>query len=277
MVIELEPESDLEIRLEPYGPCRIEGRVVTSGGRTVPGAGVLVGRTWENLSVATATTLADREGRFVLDRLLPDTGYRFHAVVGGIHGPATYELVRAGKTSRIEVLLPSREATLSGVVRDRAGNPLSGIKVYFDYQEDNVPLDERLVSGVHGEFLATGLLPGKYRVLVDENGYVVWAENEVILPGPPVEIKLVKTRVVHFELVDGSGVPLNAALLSGKATFGTPLQAAKGKFSAEIAESESRLKFQRPNGQPPEVERDLDWPPTGDLDLGRIELKAASP
>ena len=37
------------------------------------------------------------------------------------------------------------------------------------------------------------------------------------------------------------------------------------------------MKFERQDREPPAVERELDWPPAGDLDLGRIELKANSP
>jgi RNA polymerase sigma-70 factor (ECF subfamily) len=277
MVVEEAPGSDLAIQLEPYEPCRVEGRVVTPDGRSVPGGEVLLGRTWEGFSLVNAMVRAGRDGRFVLDRLLPDTGYWFHAVAGEVHGPAARALVQPGKTSTIEVLLPQRDATLSGTVRDSGGHPLSGIRVYCDYQEDNLVGFESLVSGLQGEFEATGLVQGKYRVLVDQRGYGMWAKEEIMAPGPPVEITLVKTRTIRFELVDDSGLPLGAAVVIGEASFGTVAYPVKGRFSAEIAETETRLKFRRLNGQPPAVERDLEWPPSGDLDLGRIELKDASP
>ena len=209
----------------------------------------------------------------MLDRLLPDTSYYFLAVVGETHGPSTQWLVRAGETLKVDILFPPNEATLSGVVKDRLGQPISGIKVFYDYMEDDVPREARVLSGIDGTFQASDLMPGKYRVLVDESGYAVWAGNKVVLPGPPLEIMLARTRLVHFELAEASGPALDTAYVSGKETRGNPLRAVKGKFSAEIPETETRLKIQRDYRDPRPAERDLLWPPAGDLDLGRIELQ----
>jgi RNA polymerase sigma-70 factor (ECF subfamily) len=277
VAIEREPAAGIVVSMEPCEPCRVEGRVVTPAGAAVPGAGVLACRTWENMTVGVHATRADANGCFVLEGILPDTGYYLHAVMGEVHGPATRKLVRAGVTSNVDVLLPPSDATLSGVVRDLAGNPLEGIKVFHDYSEDDLPREERVVSGAGGAFQVPGLMPGKHRVVVDERGYGMWIGNEdgdqkIILPGSPLEVVLTATRTVSFEVVDPSGRRLDSAYVRWGEAFGHPIRAAGGRFSTEVPETATRLTIQRDYRGLHPVERDLVWPPAGDLDLGRIEL-----
>ncbi len=280
VVIEKQPETDVVVKMEPFEPCQVEGWVLTPDGIAVPGAGVLVCRTWQNLKVGVETTRADGEGRFVLDHLLPDTGYELHAAVGDIHGPANQIFVRPGQTLSVDVLLPPNDVTLSGVVKDHMGNHLPGVKVFYDYAEDDVPREERALSDSDGTFQVSGLLPGKYRVMVDERGYGAWHAKDnddgdavIVIPRPPLEIVLTRTRMVHFEVADASGHLLDSAYLKWEKGWGHPVRGTGGRFSAEVPETVTRLRIQRDYRGIGPVERDLVWPPTGDLDLGRIELE----
>ena len=155
------------------------------------------------------------------------------------------------------------------------GNPLPRIKLFYDYAEDDVPREERVLTRADGTFQVSGLLPGKYRAIIDERGYGIWhaKEGTLVIPGPPVEIVLTRTRTVHFQVADRSGRPLDSAYVSWEGGGGHPLPATRGRFSTEVPETVTRLKIQRDYRGIEPVERDLAPSTAGDLDLGLIELR----
>ncbi len=276
VVLDAPSGADLEVRLEPYDVARVEGFVVSPDGSPLPGAGVIVSRHSNDMLVGVAAVRADGEGRFRLSSLLPETYYSFTPVIGAVHGLSTAGVVRPGMTLEPRLTMPMADASVAGTVKDNRGQPIGGLRVSFDFEDDDLPRPESVTTRGDGTFRASGLLPGKYQLFVDERGYGLWA-REVHTPDPPLEIELVANRIIRFALSEGSGLPVTAVRVSGEKTRAHLLRSASGRYAAEVLETETRLTIQRTSGEEqPRIDVNIAWPADGDLDLGELEFESRS-
>ena len=110
------------------GGVDVEGRVLR-GGKPVPGAVVtaLTGHGEGPLGIGVRSTLADREGRYRLDSLLPGS-YVFHvAVPRGRPSTLPVDVPEGGRRFHKDLELPV--SRISGTVLDPAGKPVPGARV----------------------------------------------------------------------------------------------------------------------------------------------------
>jgi protocatechuate 3,4-dioxygenase beta subunit len=127
---------EIELAVEPAG--RLEGRVVTQAGRGVAGAVLALKSSFFafRLTAQTAlfgggvgTTVADGDGRFVVDTLVPGVIYRVEATAVGSPPFVSDDLtVASGATAELEIVLEAaRWLTLA--VKSSDGTPLSGATI----------------------------------------------------------------------------------------------------------------------------------------------------
>ncbi len=170
--------------------------------------------------------------------------------------------------------MPEAGAALSGTVRDRAGQPVAGATVRFAYR-DNLFHDSGSLATTDaaGSFTAQGLLPGYYRLEVEGTGMAGW-ENTVSTVDPPLDVVLTRTRGVRFELVDEVGLPWDFAYLFGTNGRGYSSRSidGTGRHRVEVPETETDIQIDVDDADSSMGKKHLDWPPEGDLDLGRIVL-----
>ncbi len=87
--------------------------------------------------------------------------------------------------------------TVSGVVRDTAGTALANVKIecYLEYQKVAT-----VSSDSQGNFLARGLIPGKYLIHASLEGFELWKRDQV-------DVKAGRTAVLNIRLKPGTLVP----------------------------------------------------------------------
>lgn len=156
----------------------------------------------EDEGASLSGVVADEDGRFVLDMLLPGT-HRIWAVHGDHAASAVQTLeVRSGEV-RSKVVLTLREGVaLTGVLRTRNGEPIPGGQI--DLGDGLV-----LATDERGVFDA-GFRRGKQRLVVRAPGMV---PQEVVVDlrkgAEDIEVVL-EPAEAHFEgrVVDGNGRPI---------------------------------------------------------------------
>jgi hypothetical protein len=213
---------------------------------------------------------ADEAGRFLVPDLLPDTYYHFHAVVEDRTAPSVQLKFPGGEASEIDLVFPP-DALLEGRVTDLGGRPLPGLRVTVRVgartEWQTTPTDDA------GRFKIE-LLPATYHVYVEESGFGTWSMN-VEVP-TTLDISLTPTRRVTFEAVGPDGLPLTSLSIQqevqrwGMQTLLRP----SGRYEVEAREDETELRLANPRFEPRTMS--LHWPPTGPLDLGRLEFARRS-
>lgn len=276
--VEEASEDEVEVVLEPYAPLRIEGQVLTSMppvGVPVAGAGIIIARSTADMQGPVRSIRADRDGRFVLDDLAPDTHYGFNAVVGDAHGPRSWAQARPGETVHVEVYFTPPADVLEGRVTDDQGEPLAGLAVDYDYWDDDTIRFQRTLTGADGGFHVAGVPNGTYQLVIDERGWKVWGE-QVKTEDRPFQIVLSRTRRIRLDLQDSAGRPVRShatgVRLGGEHGSIVRLVGDGGHLTAEVPEAEQSITICDPAGRAVLPEIDLEWPPEGALDLGTIVL-----
>ncbi|MCR9245851.1 MAG: carboxypeptidase-like regulatory domain-containing protein [bacterium] len=203
-------QTPATVRLELGPPGgRLEGLLVTSEARPVPGALVTVGspprfldtrgdRIVEQWSTRTATT--DDDGRFVIDGLKP--GEHELAMRHSNHGiHRTTVAIKAGNTTQFRYPLPTA-GTLSGRVTDTAGEPIAKARVRLYDTPPKTPFiaggqidfDEAFgyrstLTNEHGEYRLASVTSGKVHVFAQrprpqrrDGTSVAYVKSEMIIP-----------------------------------------------------------------------------------------------
>jgi protocatechuate 3,4-dioxygenase beta subunit len=173
-----EKPAALEIRLQPAGS--VSGRVIGGDGKPVAGAVVRL-RTKEEtrggtyFAVAGEPTVTDPEGKFTHRGLLPGWDYFVQVNAEGYAENSTLlKGAAAGQQKTLpDLVLTRADQSISGVVVDRKGRPVAGVRVHAG--------QKTRVTDVSGRFQINGLPRGKTQVWVN----APWLPNSYF--PPPVE------------------------------------------------------------------------------------------
>lgn len=207
-------DEGVELTLLDSG--RIEGRVITRNGRTIPGA-VISARSLEG-TADPRTTRTDEKGLFQLDGL---GGGRFEVTASRVAGAA-----RAKKTvavgEQVVLELPD-DGILRGRVRTEDGQPVSSLSVSIaGYGERIADVRE------NGVFRVAGVPPGNVLVEVRAPGYAAPPLRSATLSeGRETdlgELLLSRGRALEGTVVDEHGAPVaGAAVHVGSRLIGDAL------------------------------------------------------
>lgn len=126
--VNVDSASTVEVFLHPAEFVSMEGIVVDSQEKPVPGIAVNLGAGsgMPPIDYGTTTATTDTSGRFMMNRIRAGRYYHF-TVRDGLAGSDSFF---AGKDNGpIRIVLPQTDRWIGGVVKDAAGKPLAGMKV----------------------------------------------------------------------------------------------------------------------------------------------------
>lgn len=275
MIRDASEGKEILLELAPYPPTSARGIVRREDGTPIPYAGVILSRDGSWLDGAALCARAGADGRFVVDRLLPDTHYTFNPVDGTRQGPRVVARTRAGQANEIELVVSEPNSTIAGVVTDRQGLPLPAVHVVYEYQQDHDVREDSVTTDGEGRFEAR-VLPGRCFVGVDERGFGFWSKD-VEAPAS-LEIVLTRTRTLTFLAVGPDGMPIpwlrvfGAAQGRGAHHF---LRGSGGEYEVEAQENETELRLEHTAAFKAKTV-ELHWPSRGPLDLGTVRLERTS-
>jgi hypothetical protein len=204
------------------------GVVVDDNGKPVEGADV-------SAMSSTSSTTTDDRGRFVLDALDPDKEYEVVASQLQFDTDAREKAKPGNKDLR---LVLGRGATLTGEVKNKAGDLLANVQVVLDTapKTDQVEIDGRVIvtttkvtstvatTGLDSRFISHGLAPGRHEVFPlqtwwsdtgDEANDQARVSVE-LKPGETTEVSLVLVPpkgTLRGRVVDESGNPISDAFV----------------------------------------------------------------
>ncbi|MCP3136912.1 carboxypeptidase regulatory-like domain-containing protein [Pyxidicoccus xibeiensis] len=196
-----------------HRPRRLVGRVLGEG-RPAPGVRVQAERlgkpTGDDRQDSTLEQVAttDAEGRFTFEAL-GTAAYRLSATLGDRHAFAQVEqdalpsevILELGSALRVE-----------GTVRDAAGTPVPGARVYATQHE--------ALTDAAGHYALGPMEPGRHRVRVSVPRYLF--ASEVVESGPGnarVDFTLESSVPIEGVVVDGEGHPVAGVALELKQYF----------------------------------------------------------
>ena len=198
--------SSLSARLEPGGI--ITGTVrAADGGRPIAGARVRLGdelplpQAWHQEAMRVES-VTDERGRFRLDGI-GRSPVRLVARASGF-GVAERADVRAGEAVDL-FLFPG--ATLSGTVRDDAGQPVAGAAVRADSDRARWQAE---TTDAQGSFVMAGIEPGEYLVVARGGSRAAGIAPVLVQPETEANVALVLSEGGYAtgQVVDGEGLPL---------------------------------------------------------------------
>jgi len=176
-------EGPVELRLRPA--ATLTGRVVDPNGKPIGGAYphiMLHASSWGSSFLPSRSITTDAEGRFEMETLPPEQRYDITATADG-HGQTRIDLnesqVTSGRVEAGTLVLPLANLSVSGVVVDSEGKPVSGASVScYGSSRDNQPnRDTR--TDAEGQFTLDRVCPGRISISanaqsggVNLNGYI---------------------------------------------------------------------------------------------------------
>ena len=153
----------------------IKGRIITSQGQAIPGARITDGK--------LVSTVSDHNGYFFL-RGIPAGELKIAVMSSGLGVKAVKTISEKNKTTDLGNITfsVSLENTLRGKVVNTDNKPIpNAILVVHNDSNDNYSAGFTIASD-NGEFIITGLNPGKHKLLVVSNGYNVLEIPEIAVP-----------------------------------------------------------------------------------------------
>ncbi len=197
--------------------------VVLDGGEPLAGANVTAGGTAGSSGFAATGD----DGRFRIEGLKAGS-YQVMVMAGlGMQHMEALELA-GDHELRIEI----STGTVSGLVRDADGEPLSGVAVTLEQLDAGSSLlsrrfgfGNRAESDSRGYFQVLRVRQGSWRVVATKAGYAPGETTVAVAGGatPEVEIRLTPTEGVSFEVVLESGVVVPAVQVALLDPAGRPL------------------------------------------------------
>jgi uncharacterized GH25 family protein len=201
----------------------IAGRVVDDRGAPLPGMKVAADRARElapgvQLKSATSgeATTTDAGGNFVLRGL--DAGTVNVDAWGAGHVRGQAPNVTVGASDVVITLL--RHAQVRGHVRDEAGTPVAGSRVFGEaVADDRVPplpgnVDD-VVTDAQGAFVLERVPPGSLRIVAEGDGHLRVASAPLdVQPGANVagvEIVVKRGALLAVKVIDTAGQPVAGA------------------------------------------------------------------
>jgi protocatechuate 3,4-dioxygenase beta subunit len=259
-------------------PAAIEGRVVAADtGQPIAGATVQAATlpTTPGNTSAPVRTKADAEGRFLLSGLAAGRINLSASADGFVTenyrptSPSQLPQLREGQRLTDVTLRLSRAASLSGVVRDTSGRPMTGVTVTL-YRRGILTVRRAwlstrvaILTGADGRYSANNLTPGEYVVAV-----------------PMLATTVPRTVIDEMRAIpaaDRATAPILRSL--GESRFALPsvgLQPA-GDFFVALTSGASTDPVEPPpgDGRAPLIYRTTYYPQATTLnDAGVVELKS---
>ncbi|MCR9243998.1 MAG: sigma-70 family RNA polymerase sigma factor [bacterium] len=158
--------AEVVLRLTTAG-AEVTGRVLDATGQPAPGATIRIGHPmdrWVVTPAATATPIArpmtiraDEDGRFACSALQPGKAW-LSAWAPGHGSTGQLATLAAGTTTAVTITLPAA-ATVTGVLRDAAGQPVEAALVFAPGAAGR-PRKSTTTAG-DGTFRLTDLTPGR--------------------------------------------------------------------------------------------------------------------
>ncbi|WP_163988832.1 carboxypeptidase-like regulatory domain-containing protein [Pyxidicoccus caerfyrddinensis] len=191
----------------------ITGNVTDAEGRPVRGVELFLMRPTSDDDERQLETSTDEDGRFVLDAEAP--GDFVVAVRGSDHLDATFP-VRA-PSEDVHLTLRSG-ASVKGRVVDADGLPLENFLVELLAPELDEEVNRDAWTDAQGRFQLRGVKPGRYvlQAAMEDQGFMRRPWREVALSDgeqAEVELRLAPERSLSGVVVDGSGQPVDGALI----------------------------------------------------------------
>ncbi|WP_281658304.1 carboxypeptidase regulatory-like domain-containing protein [Halobacillus sp. Cin3] len=147
----------------------IEGQLIDSDGNPITGAGLQV-RLLNELNVVIATTLAQPDGSFQFENILPGS-YIVSANATGYQSGSVGVTVEADETSQATLSLAPFPATLTGQVL----NQLTGIGIDGSSVTVTDPFTGKIIgdtfTDADGNFILNNLAAGSYNVTASASGF----------------------------------------------------------------------------------------------------------
>ncbi len=233
----------MELRVRPAR--RLEGRVVDEAeGEPIAGAQVLAqssierpiggGRMFATRSLGSATT--DDEGRFVIDDLRPGH-FQVRATATSYRDLEVEAEIPEAETARPVTLPLAKGLEIRGRLVDAANAPVPGVAVTCrpveGFSRAYSVFDTRPFSGPDGEFLITGLAPGRYQLDADgEAGAHAKAQADAGAKG--VLLRLEPPGGILARVVDPDGEPVPGAELTVMGADDRIVRTADGRGEARV-------------------------------------------
>jgi Bacterial Ig-like domain (group 3)/IPT/TIG domain/Carboxypeptidase regulatory-like domain len=240
----LPPTRTLTVQALGSGGTPLEGATVVFP--TYDGAEISLGEFAGESESETDTAVTDAEGRasvHVFADSKPETGgYDGRALVepapGSGYGVTQFEAPAVGGEAETVVVHPTPAVTLSGTLRDAAGEPLPNVSVVL-VGEHNVGT----TTGPGGAYTLSAV-PGEYHLSVYGTGgpelphhWMAFADTFELTADRESDLVLPPTRKLTVEALGSGGAPLEGATVVFPSYDGS--QMALGGFPAGEADSET--------------------------------------
>jgi hypothetical protein len=221
-IAELHARAEVrDLVLQPA--ARVAGRVLDAGSR-LPVAGARVSLEPAGVArILLPPVESDAEGSFRFQRV-PAGQYRVLAREGGRAGVASVQMATAGAAEALEVLL-APAAAIEGTVRTPTGAPVAGARVSIrlhDRVGPTLPLSGG-ASDAGGRFRVEGLLPGRYVLMVEADGFAPIFGEDVVLVGSEVArraLTLAEAAAVSGLVLRADGTPAAGAKIEARSSSG---------------------------------------------------------
>lgn len=186
---------------------------------------------------ASVTATADASGAYRLSNLPPQFSFRVRVEAPGFRKETFGPFTLAPGDERRDFTL-DRGATLSGVVRTQAGEPVAGAEVMF--------FDGKAMTDAQGQFALRGLEDREGMLMISREGHTTITRNNV-RPGA-VEVTLPRAMQVCGRVEGGGGLFLCYSV--GAARYRTRLgpsgafdltQVPPGKVRLEVEDENNRF------------------------------------
>ncbi|MFN7139309.1 MAG: sigma-70 family RNA polymerase sigma factor [Limisphaerales bacterium] len=203
-------------------PIQIGGRVLDENDQPIEGASVYFGcnpdlglrKGPESHDFDWVNAKTDRQGRWEINRIGADVwsrafGYAEHTNYASEHLGQTLpadaaEQLRAGT----HIFRLKQTITLTGVVVDSEGQPVTGAKVIINGDDDR-----KATTDTRGSFSLAGCAPGRTRVTAKAEGFASETVETNLLTGfSPIKVVLQRGKPLRLRIVNTAGEPVTNAM-----------------------------------------------------------------
>ncbi|MGC8851352.1 MAG: carboxypeptidase regulatory-like domain-containing protein [Candidatus Micrarchaeia archaeon] len=116
-------------------------------------------------------------------------------------------VVITGNSTKVDFVLQSKLAVLSGSVRDSQGNPIPGANVSIE------SLGQTVSTDAQGNYEFTAIQPGEYEATAQADGFLASTQHAVVVAGQynSLDFTLYRGATLSGYVLDSTGMPIAAA------------------------------------------------------------------
>lgn len=183
----------------------VEGRagvagIVRQAGQVVVGAQVRASVARSFGTPLTVTGETDAEGRFLLSGL-PTGPVRVEAQAGAGFAEGQVVAQVALPYAELSLELQAAPHRIEGLVLGPDGAPIEGARLTATGLERGLELSRSAVSGPGGDFVVAGLVPGRYQLLAEAQGFRDLSQAVTVTAPTTVELRLLPACVVKVRIL----------------------------------------------------------------------------